>query len=180
MKRSTKKILVFGASTSSTSINKQLANFAGGLLKKTDFLLIDLNDYPMPIYSIDEEKVNGFSKKTKEFAQLFKDFDGFIISLAEHNGSFTTAFKNMFDWLSRIDIKFFQNKPLLLMATSPGSRGGRSVLDHASACFLRHGTSKIVSFSLPNFYTNFEENKVKHINFLEDLKEKVISFESLL
>ncbi len=51
-----KKILAFAGSTSSTSINKQLATFAAENLENTSFDVIDLRDFKMPIYSADEEE----------------------------------------------------------------------------------------------------------------------------
>ena len=83
--------------------------------------------------------------------------DGIIISCAEHNGSYTSAYKNSFDWCSRIEPKVFQQKPLVLLLTSPGSTGGASVLALAvqSAPYL-NGKVK-ASFSLPSFFDNFDE-----------------------
>lgn len=173
-----KKIIVFGATTSSQSINKQLANFTGSLLKSVKYDLIDLNDFTMPMYSIDEEKANGFSENTKKFAQLFEEYDGFIISLAEHNGSYTAAFKNMFDWASRLDVKVFKDKPLLLMATSPGGRGGKSVLEHASSRFPRHGAKELITFSLPSFGANFQNEKIVNEELFIELKDKIQEFEN--
>jgi NAD(P)H-dependent FMN reductase len=173
-----KKILVFGASTSSKSINKQLANFVGNQLKESEFTLIDLNDYTMPIYSTDEEISNGFSKNTIRFSNLFEEYDGFIISLAEHNGYYTAAFKNMFDWASRVHIKIFRDKPIMLTATSPGKRGGLTVLEHASLSFPRFGAKQVFSFCLPSFNANFQNGKIVNEDLLVDLKNKVQEFEN--
>jgi len=122
-----KKILAFAGSTSSTSINKQLASFAAENLENTAFDIIDLRDFNIPIYSQDEEKENGLPEDAKRFSALFDQYDGFILSLAEHNGSYAAAFKNIFDWSTRVEKNFFRDKPLLLMATSPGGRGGATV-----------------------------------------------------
>lgn len=175
-----KKILAFGASTSSTSINKKLVTFTAQGLENSTFKVIDLKDFSLPIYSEDEEKENGIPKEAKRFSDLFDEYDGFIISLAEHNGSYTAAFKNMFDWASRIEIKVFRNKPILLMATSPGKRGGLSVLKQATATFPRHGASQVVSFSLPSFMTNFKEDKIVNEELLGGLKNKVQEFENFV
>ena len=106
-----RKVLAFAGSTSSTSINKQLATFAAENLDNTSFDIIDLRDFEMPIYSEDEEK-NGFSESTKKFSALLDAYDGFILSLAEHNGSYAAAFKNIFDWSSRVEANVFRDKPL--------------------------------------------------------------------
>lgn len=175
-----KKIVAFGATTSSKSINKKFAKFAGSQLQQLSFDLIDLNDYEMPMYSIDEELENGFSSNTIRFFNLFKEYDGFIISLAEHNGSYTAAFKNMFDWASRIEMKLFRNKPILLLATSPGKRGGLTVLEQATATFPRHGASQVFSFSLPSFSVNFKEEKIENKELLEVFQLKIKEFETFV
>jgi NAD(P)H-dependent FMN reductase len=175
-----KKILAFAATTSSQSINKKLANYAAQQLQKSSYELIDLNDFEMPMYSIDEELKNGFSENTIKFSNLFEEYDGFIISLAEHNGYFTAAFKNMFDWASRVNIKLFRDKPILLTATSPGKRGGLTVLEHASLSFPRFGAKELVAFSLPSFGANFENGKIVNETLLNDLQVKVKEFENLI
>ena len=49
------KIVAFGASSSKTSINKQLANYAAQQIPNAEVNLLDLNGYEMPIYSVDKE-----------------------------------------------------------------------------------------------------------------------------
>lgn len=175
-----KKILAFAGSTSSTSINKKLAIFAAENLENLSFDSIDLRDFDMPMYSEDEEKENGFSNDVKKFSNLFDQYDGFILSLAEHNGSYTAAFKNMYDWASRVNANVFRNKPLLLMATSPGSRGGSSVLDAGITKFSRMGGKPLFSFSLPSFNDNFKDDKIVDEDLLNHLKSQVKAFENSL
>lgn len=172
-----KKVLAFAGSTSSTSINKQLATFAAESLENTTFDVVDLRDFKLPIYSTDEEK-KGFPEDAKKFSALLDIYDGFILSLAEHNGSYAAAFKNIFDWSTRVEKNFFRDKPLLLMATSPGGRGGATVLNAAAASFPHMGAKTITTFSLPGFYDNFKEGKIVNDDFLSQLKEKVNEFES--
>jgi NAD(P)H-dependent FMN reductase len=174
-----KKILAFAGSTSLNSINKELAVFAAQNLTKTSFDIIDLNDFPLPIFSVDIEK-EGFPESAKKFNTLLDNYDGFILSLAEHNGSYSAAFKNVFDWSSRIESNFFRDKPLLLMSTSPGGRGGASVLEAGTSKFSRMGAKELFSFSLPNFYENFKEGKIVHAGFLSNLKGEVTTFEKAL
>ena len=172
-----KKILAFAGSTSSTSINKQLATFAAENLENTSFDIIDLRDFTLPIYSEDEEK-NGFPEDAKKFSSLLDNYDGFILSLAEHNGSYAAAFKNIFDWGSRVEATVFRDKPLLLMATSPGARGGQSVLETGTERFSRMGAKELISFSFPSFYDNFKEGKIINDQLLNALKEQVSKFEN--
>ena len=172
-----KKILAFAGSTSSTSINKQLATFAAENLENTSFDVVDLRDFNFPVYSTDEEQ-NGFPEDAKKFNELLNNYDGFILSLAEHNGSYTAAFKNIFDWSSRLEVNVFREKPLLLMATSPGGMGGRFVMAAAEQRFPRQGAKTITTFSLPNFYDNFKEGKLTNKELLAALKSKVVEFEN--
>ena len=108
------------------------------------------------------EEKNGFPAQLLELSEYMKNFDGYVVSLAEHNGSYAAAFKSILDWLSRINREIFNNKPVLLLATSPGGRGGVSVLGAASDYFPHAGASEVVTFSLPYFYDNFQENKKGH------------------
>ena len=151
-----KHILAFAGSNSKTSINKQLAIYAASHIEETTYDVVDLNEYPLPIYSLEEEQ-KGFPKLAMEFNDVLGAYDGFVVSLAEHNGSYAAVFKNIFDWVSRIDRKVFKDKPVLLLATSPGGRGGATVLDTASGTFPHLGAQVIATFSLPSFYDNFKD-----------------------
>ena len=153
-----KKIIAFGASSSETSINKQLVTYAANQFENTTVEILDLNDYEMPIFSIDKEK-NGIPKLAHDFYNKLGTADLIIISFAEHNGVYTTAFKNIFDWTSRVNMNVFQEKPMFLLATSPGPRGGSTVLEIAKNRFPFQGGIVLNSFSLPNFNTNFDAEK---------------------
>ncbi|WP_162127157.1 NADPH-dependent FMN reductase [Flavobacterium phycosphaerae] len=154
-----KKILAFGASNSSDSINKQLASYASKQFENTTVELLDLNDYEMPIYSKDRERDNGIPQPANDFYDKIGGADLILISFAENNGAYTTAFKNILDWMSRINGKTFQEKPMLLLATSPGARGGSAVLDIAVKRMPFQGGVVKGSFSLPSFNENFESGK---------------------
>lgn len=153
-----KKIIAFGASNSSKSINKQFATWAA---KQSGFgvKILDLNDYEMPIFSIDREQETGIPDEAHDFKQEIKNSDGIIISLAEHNGNVSAAFKNIEDWVSRIEKSTWANKPVLLLATSPGPRGARSVLQTFSGIIPHRGAQLTGSFSLPSFKQNFDPVK---------------------
>ena len=154
-----KKIVAFGASSSKKSINKQFASYAASLISDADSIIIDLNDFEMPIYSIDYENEKGIPEKAFKFKEIIKSADGIIISFAEHNSVYTAAFKNIFDWISRIEKIVWYNKPMLLLSTSDGSRGAKTVLEIAHKRISRGNPHSIPTFSLPNFDDNFEINK---------------------
>lgn len=154
-----KKIIAFGASSSSTSINKQLATYTASLFENCSVEVLDLNDYELPLFSVDKEKNNGIPTLAQDFYNQLGTADLIIISFAEHNGAYSAAFKNTFDWISRINGKTFQEKPMLLLATSPGARGGSSVLEIAKNRFPFQGGIVKGSFSLPSFNDNFDAEK---------------------
>ena len=154
-----KKIIAFGASSSKNSINKQLATYTANQFENSTVEVLDLNAYEMPIYSVDNEKENGIPQLAQDFYAKIGSADFIVISFAEHNGNFSSAFKNILDWSSRINAKTFQEKPILLLATSPGARGGSSVLDIATKRFPFQGGIVKGSFSLPSFYENFDAEK---------------------
>ena len=79
-----------------------------------------------------------------------------MLSLAENNKCYNAGFKNTFDWISRKQAKVFHDKPMLLMATSPGRRGGASVLDFAKNHLPLYGAHIKGLFSLPSFNENFK------------------------
>jgi len=172
------KILAFAGSTSSTSINRELVKFVLKNFQDDEINLIDLNDFDMPVFSVDREK-KGFPDEAHKFLKLIEDNDVIICSLAEHNRSYSAAFKNVFDWASRINVKVFQNKPMLLMSTSPGGYGGGNVMNTAKTFFPQFGADVKETFSLPKFYENFDlETGVINPEMLKDLNGKIESFKT--
>ena len=172
------KIIAFAGSNSTKSINKQLATFAASLFENTEIEILDLNDFEMPLFSVDLEAVIGQQGTAKAFLSKIESADILVVSLAENNGNYSVAFKNVFDWASRINNKVFKEKPMLLMATSPGSRGGASVLDIAKSAFPRYGGNIKATFSLPSFYQNFdiETAKITNPDFDKQLTEIIRNF----
>lgn len=175
-----KNIIAFAGSSSKNSINKQLAAYAAGLLKDTKTELLDLNDFPLPIYSIDEEIANGIPQNAQTFLNKIHKSDGVVLSLAEHNGNFSAAFKNMYDWMSRIQKNLWNQIPMLLMSTSPGGNGAKSVLGIAKNGFPHMGGNVIADFSLPNFNANFLEGRLINDSLKDELLEAVSKFEKVI
>ena len=127
------KILAFAASNSRTSINRALVDFAAfrfkvDLLPGADVEFLDLNTFEMPIYSIDRERDSGIPQLAQEFYAEIGLADAILVSFAEHNGFVTAAWKNIFDWMSRIETRVWQGKPLVILAATPGRRAGANVL----------------------------------------------------
>ena len=151
------KILAFGASTSSTSINRRFANFAAAKVPGSEVTELDLRDLELPLYSADLEETEGVPEDAKRFHQMIESHDGIVLSLAEHNGSYTAAFKNLYDWTSRHQQRVWSDKPMLLLSTSPGGRGGATVMEAGKATFPRMGAELKAHFSLPSFHDNFSD-----------------------
>ncbi len=175
-----KNIIVFAGSNSKNSINKKLAVLGAGKLEHTTYSMLDLNDYALPLFGIDYETEYGFPENAKKFNELLNRADGIILSLAEHNGSYSVVFKNLLDWLSRIDKQVWKNKPMLLMATSPGGRGGASVLEAAKTRFPYLGGNIVASFSLPFFDKNFSEEKIMDEQLYQSFLKSVEKLEGAL
>lgn len=165
------KILAFGASNSRNSINKTLAKFTASLVPDADVEVLDLNDYALPIFSEDLEKEIGVPEAAKAFFEKIGTADGLIISFAEHNGSYSAAYKNLFDWLSRIDQLVFQGKPAIYLATSPGPGGAASVLASAKGSAQFFGVDLRAAVSVRGFYDVFDSQigRVTDTNVLSDL-----------
>lgn len=177
----TKKIVAFGASNSIYSINKRFAVFVANQVKDAEVKVLDLNDFEMPIYSIDREKATGIPALAQQFKAHIQAADGIIISFAEHNSAYTVAYKNIYDWMSRMEGDIWKNKPLFLMATSPGGRGGKSVLAAAIARNERGHQHTIARFSLPYFNKFFSEEKgISDKDLNVEFREQLALFEGAL
>jgi len=168
-----KKVIALGGSNSRKSINQALAKYAADRIDNTETVVVDLSDYDLPLYGIDTERENGIPDDAVRLNSMIDSADGLVISLAEHNGSYSVAFKNAFDWLSRIDKNVWKNKPMLLMATSPGGRGGATVLATAKNTFPRLGGNIVADFSLPKFNDNFSENGLNDDDLNRNLNHKI-------
>lgn len=157
-----KKILAFAGSNSSTSINQQLVEFAASQITANKVKLIKLTDFPLEIFSEDLEKERGYSVNLRLLLNEIKEADALMISVNEHNGGPSAFFKNIMDWLSRIEYKFLAGKKILLMSTSTGEKGGAASFEYVKSRIPRHDGEVVESFSFPSFSKNFstEENNI--------------------
>ncbi len=168
-------IVAFAASNSKKSINKKLATYAASLVDDASVEVLDLNDYELPLFSTDKEAELGQPELAQNFLDKLAGSDAIIVSFAEHNGSYTAAFKNLFDWCSRITRQVYHDKPMLVLATSPGAGGAANILSAATNSMSHFAGDVKGSFSLPNFYDNFdvESNQIKDAALVAQLKEQV-------
>ena len=169
------KVTCFAASSSRKSINKQLVTYAAGLVEGADVEVLDLNDYELPLFSVDREAELGQPQLARDFLGKIQGSDALIIAFAEHNGCYSAAYKNLYDWASRIDAKVYKDKRIVLLATSPGGRGGQSVLQLALAQIPRFGGEILGCVSMPMFYENFDSERgaVKNSEIDAEIKEAI-------
>ncbi|WP_158978084.1 NADPH-dependent FMN reductase [Cellulophaga sp. L1A9] len=152
-------VLAFAGSNSSISINYKFVQYTAGLVDGNDIRVLNLANFPFPLYSYDEEKNNGFVNSLVELNSEIKAAKGLIIGVNEHNSNPSSYFKNLLDWLSRVDKNFLADTKILLLSTSPGKRGGSSALETIENLLPRFGAEIVATFSLPSFNENFEESK---------------------
>lgn len=124
------KILAFAGSARKDSFNKKLIAVAAAAARDAgaDVTLIDLKDFPLPLFDQDLETL-GEPENAKKLKALFKSHQGLLISAPEYNSSITPLLKNAIDWVSRQQegerpLECFTGKTAALMSASPGALGG--------------------------------------------------------
>ncbi|MHB1083750.1 MAG: NADPH-dependent FMN reductase [Thiobacillus sp.] len=131
------KILAFSGSIRRASLNRKLIQTAVDATRVAggEVTLIDLADYPLPLYNGDLEDKEGLPDNALRLKALFKDHDALLISSPEYNSSIPPLLKNTIDWVSRewqgeSGLVPYQNKVAAIMGASPGSLGGMRMLPH--------------------------------------------------
>ena len=149
------KILAFAGSTRTESFNKKLVRIAvkGARDAGGDVTLIDLREYPLPLFDGDLEEREGLPENARKLKQLFLAHDGLLISAPEYNGGVTGVLKNTIDWVSRsegdeAELACFIGKLAALTSASPGLFGGyrsllqvRAILTHIHVLVLSEQVS---------------------------------------
>jgi chromate reductase len=136
----TPRILAFAGSTRTDSYNKRLVKIAaaGARAAGVEVTLIDLRDFPLPIFDGDLEARDGLPANGRKLKDLFLAHHGLLISAPEYNSSITAVLKNTIDWVSRpvpgeAPLACFDGKAACLMSASPGALGGLRGLVHVRA-----------------------------------------------
>jgi NAD(P)H-dependent FMN reductase len=173
-----KKIIAFAGSNSSTSINHELVSYVAGQLGDHDVKLIKLTNYPLPVFGEDIERDEGYPDMLAALLNDIKSSDAVVISVNEHNAGISAFFKNVLDWLSRIELKFLDGKKVLLLSTSPGKRGAVSALEYTKGIIPRYGGELVASLAFPSFSSNFsvEEGKVTDTELSNQLNDVIETF----
>lgn len=134
----THKLVAIAGSTRRASLHKQLTHAAAdeaGRIGATA-TVVDLSDYPMPLYDGDLEDAEGVPDSAVALHRLLAEADAVFIASPEYNGGYTAVLKNAIDWITRVERVVFQ-RPTVLASASPGRGGGakglaglRTTLDH--------------------------------------------------
>jgi chromate reductase len=124
------KILAFAGSTRTASWNKKLIGVAAESARRAglDVALIDLRDFPIPLYDGDLEAGEGVPEPARALKRLMVEHDGMLIACPEYNSSISAVLKNAIDWVSRPQqndpTSAYRGKVVSLLAASPGNLGG--------------------------------------------------------
>lgn len=135
------RVLAFAGSARRDSLNKKLARVAAEHARAAggEVTLVDLDDYPNPVYHGDLEAAEGMPENARKLRELFLAHDALLIVSPENNRSVSSLLKNTLDWLSRdigdgkgADNGYapYRGKVAALMGASPGAYGAVRGLPH--------------------------------------------------
>lgn len=113
-----KKILAFAGNNSSPAVNRQFLRYLGGLFREHEIITVDLRDYPLPVYGIDQIN-NGIPENAYRLLKLIEQYDAYVIAVPEHNGAITPFFKNTMDWMMHARPGVFAGKSVLKIRFTP-------------------------------------------------------------
>jgi NAD(P)H-dependent FMN reductase len=165
----TPQILAFAGSTRTDSYNKKRVRLAADAARAAGatVTLIDLRDFPLPLFDEDFETANGLPETAKKLTDLMKVHDGFLIASPEYNSSITAVLKNAIDWASRPETEdepplvAYRGKVAALFSASPGGLGGLRALVHVRAIL---GNIGVLVFpdqvAISAAYDAFEDGKL--------------------
>ncbi|WP_343846668.1 NAD(P)H-dependent oxidoreductase [Bowmanella denitrificans] len=126
------RILAFSGSSRKDSFNQRLVSIAADAARQAgaEVSLINLGDYPMPIYNQDLQDEQGLPESAVAFKQLLIEHDGLLIASPEYNSAFSPLLKNAIDWASRATepgeapLVAYRGKTAAIMSCAPGALGG--------------------------------------------------------
>ncbi|MCH9647188.1 MAG: NAD(P)H-dependent oxidoreductase [Deltaproteobacteria bacterium] len=131
------KALAFAGSTRQDSFNKKLARAVAAKAEQAgaEVTLIDLKEFPLPLFDQDLEAAEGLPENALRIKELMGEHDGLLLACPEYNSSITPVLKNLIDWVSRrkegeAPLAAFTGKTAALFSTSPGALGGLRGLVH--------------------------------------------------
>ena len=160
------RILAFAGSTRKDSFNKKLVGVATDSARKAggEVTLIDLRDFPMPVYDGDLEESQGSPENASKLYTLMREHHGLLLSCPEYNSSITAVLKNTIDWVSRPHndeppLAAFTGKVAALLSASPGALGGLRGLVHVRSILANIGVVVVPNqISVPKAFEAFGDN----------------------
>lgn len=182
------KILAVAGSFREHSYNKRVLNIAaeGARNAGAEVTVIDLRDFPLPIYDADMQANGAFDENAMRLQNIFNEHDGFLIASPEYNGSIPGGFKNAIDWISRANDRYKMYEPVsgksaALITASPGQFGGLRCLAHLRAVFSGMGVHVLpMEVAVPFVSQKFDgdgiemtDEKMKGV--IESLAKKLVS-----
>jgi len=180
------KILAFAGSIREGSYNKKLIQAAVNGAKKAgaEVTLIDIKDYPLPVYDGDIEEQQGLPENAMKLKKLMWEHDGFLIASPEYNSSISGALKNLIDWTTRqatkdeVYLSCYIDKVAAIMSASPGGLGGirglvhlRSILENIYTLVLP--TQKTISNAQEAFDSEGNLKNETHAKEVENIGNKL-------
>jgi NAD(P)H-dependent FMN reductase len=126
------RLLFFAGSARTGSLNRKLAAYAHSLAIQNGHSadLIDLADYPLPVYNADLQNAEGIPENARKLKALIGEYQGVFIASPEYNASVPAMLKNTLDWLSRIKdegeqpLQLFKTRVWAISSASPSMHGG--------------------------------------------------------
>ncbi len=170
------KILALAGSTRSESLNKRLLAAVAALAdpEQAEVDIIDLRDFPLPLYDGDLEEAEGVPDNAMRLKEKFLGADALLISTPEYNTSLPAVLKNAIDWISRpVDgvpwLSEIRGQVLGAVSASPGATGGMQALAHLRQMFMNLGAFVVPGFTAcPNAAAAFDDDG----NFVNEAQAK--------
>ena len=157
------KILAFSGSSRKESWNRKVLNVAvqGARDAGAEVTVVNLGDYPMPIYDADWHEANGVPENMLKLRALMMQANGLLIASPEYNASITPLLKNTLDWLSQsVDGASggapYANKIGALLGASAGAFGTIRALPHVSTILSNLGVFMLPVVAVPGVVQAFD------------------------
>jgi NAD(P)H-dependent FMN reductase len=157
------KILAFAGSVRKESWNRRVLNVAvqGARDAGAQVTLINLADFPMPIYDADWHEANGVPEGMLRLREQMMLANGLLIASPEYNASITPLLKNTIDWLSQSvegasGNAPFTNKIGALLGASNGAFGTIRALPHVSYILSNLGVFMLPVVAVPGVSQAFD------------------------
>ena len=159
------QILAFAGSARRESLNKKLLAVAVQATREAggEVTLIDLNDFPLPLYHGDLEEAEGLPANAAKVVGLIARHQALLIASPEYNSLITPLLKNTIDWCTRADPNPLVGKVAAIVSASPGAYGGVRSAQVARQLLLHLGCQVVpAQCSLPHADEAFDpEGRLK-------------------